>query len=83
MIPQSYRDNFTTLNRAFTNGAACLLECQEKHTGRPVYVICAVNRSGPDCELVPFARLFNNNPYELLVPPGDLAEDADPYEQGS
>jgi hypothetical protein len=37
---------------------------------RPAYVICAVNRRGPDYELVPFARLFDDNPYELLAPPG-------------
>lgn len=76
MIPQTFRDNFNTLNRAFTDGAACLLECQEMHTGKPVYVICAVNRSGgSDYELVPVARLIDDNPYELLVPPGDLAEE--------
>jgi hypothetical protein len=74
MIPQSHRDNFNTLNRAFADGAACLLECYEKATGQPVYVVCAVNRNGPDFELVPFARLFDDNPYELLTPPGEMAE---------
>ena len=71
MIPQPYRDNFNTLNRAFSDGDACLLECHERATGRTVYVICAVNRGGPDFELVPFAQLFNDNPYELLSPPGE------------
>ncbi len=69
MIPQPYRDNFDSLNRAFGDGAACLLECHERATGRPVYVICAVNRRGPAFELVPVARLFDDNPYELLSPP--------------
>jgi hypothetical protein len=73
MIPQPHRDNFATLNRAFTDGAACLFECQERATGRPVYVICAVNRRGPDYELVPFGQLFDDNPYELLSPPADPA----------
>jgi hypothetical protein len=76
MIPQPYRDNFNTLHRAFDNGSACLLECHERATEKPVYVICAVNRHGPDYELVPFATLFNDNPYELLFPPGELAEAA-------
>ena len=35
---------------------------------------CAVNRRNPDYELVPFARLFDDNPYELLAPPGELAD---------
>ena len=48
MIPQPHRDNFQTLGQAFDDGAACLLECQERATGRPVYVICAVNRRGTE-----------------------------------
>jgi hypothetical protein len=75
MIPQPHRDNFNTLNQAFSDGAACLLECHERATGKPVYVICAVNHRGEDFELVPFATLFNENPYELFSPPGDLADE--------
>ena len=71
MIPQGYRDNFTTLQRAFDAGDACLLECHEQATGKPAYVICAVNRRGEEFELVPFAQLFDDNPYELLSPPGE------------
>ena len=71
MIPQSHRDNFDALNRAFGDGAVCLLECHERATGKPVYVICAVNRRSPDFELVPFAQFFDVNPYELLAPPVD------------
>jgi len=78
MIPQPYRDNFNTLNQAFTDGAACLLECRERVTGQVVYVICAVNRRGPDFEFVPFARLFDDNPYDLLMPPGETAEPSTP-----
>lgn len=69
MIPQPHKDNFHTLHQAFEDGAACLLECHERATGRPTYVICAVNRRGEEFELVPFATLFNDNPYELLSPP--------------
>jgi hypothetical protein len=59
MIPQPYRINFDTLNQAFSAGAACLLEC---------------NRRGPDYELVPFAQLFDDNPYELLAPLGEMPD---------
>ena len=74
MIPQPHRDNFNTLNRAFSEGSACLLECLDRATGRTAYVICAVNRRGPEYELVPFAQLFDDNPYELLAHPGEMAE---------
>ena len=73
MIPHPHQDNFNTLLRAFRDGAACLLECQERATGKPVYVICAVNRRSPEYELVPFARLFGDNPYDLLAPPEELS----------
>jgi hypothetical protein len=74
MIPQPHRDNFNTLKLAFSDGAACLLECHDRATSRPAYVICAVNRRGEDFELIPFATLFDDNPYELLVPPGEIGE---------
>jgi hypothetical protein len=74
MIPQTYRDNFKTLLRAFDDGAVCLLECQEQATTSPVYVICALNCCGEEYEFVPFARLFDGNPYEVLTPPGERTE---------
>jgi hypothetical protein len=78
MIPQPYRDNFETLSRAFSDGATCLLECHERDTGRAVYVICAVNRRDLTFQLVPFARLFDGNPYELLAPPDEMAVQSAP-----
>jgi hypothetical protein len=75
MIPQTHKDNFDTLIRAFGDGATCLLECHERETGRPIYVICAVNQRGENVEFVPFANLFNDDPYELLSPPGHPAEE--------
>jgi hypothetical protein len=74
MIPQPHKNNFNSLQRAFEAGAACLLECHERATGKPAYVICAVNRRGDDFELVPFATLFNDNPYDLLSPPRESAD---------
>lgn len=70
MIPTPYRNNFTTLSRAFDDGAVCLVECTERDSGKPAYVICAVCHCGSDVDLIPFARLFDENPYEFLVPPG-------------
>lgn len=74
MIPKPFCDNFNTLNRAFKDDAICLMECHERANGKPVYVICAVNREGENYEFVPFARLFDDNPYNLLTPPGESDE---------
>jgi hypothetical protein len=68
-IPQGFRVNFETLQRAFRNGDAALLECTSRTIGQPVYAIVAVHRAGDEFELVPFAQLFDGDPYEELDPP--------------
>lgn len=74
MIPNHHRDNFTTLSRAFDDDAVCLLECREQATGKPAYVICAVLCDGENYDLTPIARLFDDNPYDLLTPPCESDE---------
>jgi hypothetical protein len=69
MIPTHYRTSFQTLSHAFSDNAVCLLRCRERATDKPAYVICAVGRPSTDYEIVPFARLFDDNPYDLLAPP--------------
>lgn len=69
MIQTGHRNNFTVLQRAFAQGDVALLECRSKETGRPVIVICAVQSDGDEVEFVPFAKLFEANPYEELIPP--------------
>jgi hypothetical protein len=72
MIKKGNKANFKTLQKAFKNGDVALMECTLKATGKKVDVICAVCK-GRDpkfpIEMVPFAMLFNDNPYDLLVPP--------------
>jgi hypothetical protein len=65
-----HKANFETLRQAFLNGDAALMECELTATGVPVAVVCAANRL-PDggVEFVPFATMFNENPYEALNPP--------------
>jgi hypothetical protein len=66
---QQHKPNFETLQEAFANGDVALMECQLKATGQPVAVIVAVNRDGDEFGFVPFAMMFDGNPYELLNPP--------------
>lgn len=73
-IVQKHKANFDTLIEAAKADRLCLVECEE--AGDKVAVICAVNitpgpdgRSPTEFEMVPLARFFNGNPYDLLKPP--------------
>jgi hypothetical protein len=72
-ILEGHKAQFETLKLAFGNGDIALMECRRKDTGEIAPVICAVNITGRgkkrEYEMVPFAQLFNDNPYELLDPP--------------
>lgn len=64
-----HKANFDTLQRAFDDGAIALMECKDVKTGELVAVVCAVQKNGDDVEMVPFARMFDGNPYEQVLPP--------------
>ncbi|QDU25827.1 hypothetical protein ETAA8_08990 [Anatilimnocola aggregata] len=65
-----HKSNFEALAQAFGAGDVALIECELRTTGEEVAVICAANRlANGVIDFVPFAILFNDNPYELLNPP--------------
>ncbi len=65
-----HRSNFETLREAFLAGDAALMDCQLAATGEEVAVICAANpMDNGGAEFVPFAVMFNGNPYQMLNPP--------------
>lgn len=67
---EGHKRNFDTLQKAFANGDACILECFDKLIGEKVAVICAANREEDgSIAFVPFAALHNGNPYERFLPP--------------
>lgn len=77
MLSEHSRSNFETLKRAFEDGNACLLECTDKKSGKAVAVICAIQNSGDNklpLELVPFAKMFDDNPYEEVDPPEEESD---------
>jgi len=69
-IAAGYKSNFETLKSAFDNGDVALVECTDKATGKPVVALCAVQTT-PErmVEITPFAKMFDGNPYEELLPP--------------
>ena len=72
MIPESYKANFETLLIAARNGHLALVECKDRATLAPRYVICAAWQvEGGDTKIVPFGHLCNGNPYEEYTDPAD------------
>lgn len=70
MLTESQRKNFDTLRQVFQDGNALLVECTDALTGKPVAVICArSSEGGEEITLVPFAKFFDGDPYEQLIPP--------------
>ena len=69
MIPDSYKKNFQTLLTAFANDDVALLECTDKKTGEPAYIVVAIVFDGVEYDYTPFARMFDESPYDILDPP--------------
>lgn len=69
-IPNHYRQNFNTMLSAAKAGRLALVSCIEKATQQPVMAVCAMqaNEDGTITP-VPFARLFDDNPFETLEDP--------------
>lgn len=71
-IVQSHKGNFETLRDAFHRGDVALMDCIEKESGDHVAVICAVSVDEKgEYQFTPFAKFFNGNPFEMLLPPTD------------
>lgn len=64
-IPEGDKQNFETLQRAFTDRNITLLSAIRKADGKRVSLVCAVNvdKEG-DMVFVPLATMVEGNPYE-------------------
>jgi hypothetical protein len=70
MLASGHKDNLDTLIRAAKAGRLAVLECQEKATGKVVAVLVAIGDNDEGTlDMVPFATMFDGNPYEVLNPP--------------
>jgi Family of unknown function (DUF6117) len=72
-IQKSDKINFASIKDAAAHGRLALMRCIDRHTGQPVTVICGVNITGQEetqtYEMVPFARMFEGDPYDSVFPP--------------
>ena len=63
---------FKTIQRAFANGQAALIETTLRGTGEKVAVICGVYPLGRgEFVYIPLAQLFPGNPYDTVDPPSN------------
>lgn len=69
MVPVGHKKNLATLIRAAKQGRLAIVECQRKDTKATINVICAIGNDGEEFNIVPFAQLFDGNPYDELNPP--------------
>lgn len=70
MIPQGHKQNLETIIKAAEHGALAVVECFNKRENRVVNVLCAIGFDGMEYAISPFAQLFDDNPYDILSPPG-------------
>lgn len=70
-IANCYLQNFKTLCKAVANGHVMLVECTDVKTKEPVITICAFEKdpTTEEMHIIPFAKMFDGNPYEELTPP--------------
>jgi hypothetical protein len=68
-LPVGHRNNFQTLLRAAENDDVCLVQAVDLRTQERCAIICAVQHTDDgQVELVPFARMFDGNPYDEVRP---------------
>ncbi len=72
-LPAGTNANLDTIIRAAKQGDLVVLSCRWGATGKPVSVVCAINRGVENGQAmfypVPLAALFDGNPYALLQDP--------------
>jgi len=69
-IPEGYTNNFNTLLSAVRDNNVCIMECKDIATDKMIIVICAVQPAeNGEIEMVPFAKMFDGNPYDEVKPP--------------
>jgi hypothetical protein len=64
------RDNYALLLRAAERGDLALLECTDRVSGAPAYIVCDMRRDGDAHIITPLARLHDGDPADLIWPPG-------------
>ena len=61
---------FRKLCDAAVNHQVVMAQCVDVRTGRPAYVLCAVERKDGVQNYVPLARLFTGDPNNEVAMPG-------------
>lgn len=73
-IPDTTKNNFSTLQRAFESNHVAIMRAKEKETGKYVTLICAVQQEEDGgMSMIPLAKMLaeEGNPYEQYIPASD------------
>lgn len=68
-VPEGHKHNLETIVRAAKDKRLMLIECTDAKTGATVVTLGALSDADDGFEFVPLAKMFDNNPYEELMPP--------------
>ena len=75
-IPDHHKENFEMLLQAFKHEHVSIVECKDNFTEKPVIVVAASFRDKNGAyNMVPFAKMFEGNPYEEVTPPATFMEE--------
>ena len=64
------RYTFSTVQEAAADHRLCLARCEDRSTGKLVYVICETFQEDGVVTYNPLAKLLSGNPYNEVTPPG-------------
>ena len=69
-ISNRAKHTFETLTKSARDYELCLVECEERKTGKKVNVICRVENVDGVVRMRALGRLFRGNPFNEVTPPG-------------
>ncbi len=61
---------FGTILEAASEHRLCLVECEDRKTGKKVSVICETWQDNGNIMMNPLGKLFSGSPYNEVTPPG-------------
>lgn len=70
VFPKRSCYTFNAVQEAALDRRLCLAKCEDRLTGKKVYVICETIQEDGVITYNPLAKLFNGNPYNEVTPPG-------------
>lgn len=68
-ISRKAKLTFNTIIEAADEHRLCLVECEDRKTGKKVHVLCESWTEDGAVQLNPLGKLFSGNPFNEVTPP--------------